>query len=129
MEGNQAVWYCYRQRAGPLVKECRALRPRYLPEEPVEDRRDKAQLKRYKHGGFDRRQVDRLEIRLALLPQGTHYTLSYGEEHLPGDFAGVGGPLWDGWDDGEVDSLWIMSMPSKGFMAITASISTLGAPT
>ncbi len=89
MEGNQAVWYCYRQRAGPLVKECRALRPRYLPEEPVEDRRDKAQLKRYKHGGFDRRQVDRLEIRLALLPQGTHYTLSYGEEHLPGDFAGV----------------------------------------
>ncbi len=86
---DKALWYCIRQRAGPLVKEVRMLRPRFLPDEPAADHRDKAQLKRYQHGGFDRRQVDRLEIRLALIPAATHYTLTYDNTTLPIDFAGV----------------------------------------
>lgn len=84
------IWHCCRIRAGPLVKECRALRPRFSPEDTDQDHRRKAELKRYQKSAVDRRQVDRLEIRLALLgPTGTHYTLTFDDEHLPADFAGV----------------------------------------
>lgn len=84
------IYHCTRQRAGNLVKECRALRPRYKPDETALDHRAKAQLKKYQKCAVNRRQVDRLEIRLAILgPTGTHYSLTYDNEHLPPDFLGV----------------------------------------
>lgn len=80
-------WICCRQRAGPLVKECRALRPRLSPGDTAQDRKAKAQLRRC---AVNRRAVDRLEIRLAVLGRtGTHYTLTFDDEHLPPTFAEV----------------------------------------
>ena len=84
------LFHCCRIRAGPLVKECRALRPRFRPGETDLDHRAKAEIKRYQRSAVNRKQVDRLEIRLALLgPNGTHYILTYDDPHLPGDFGGV----------------------------------------
>lgn len=84
------VWHCCRQQAGNLVKECRALRPRFSREDSAQDHRAKAQLKEYQRTAVSRHQVDRLEIRLAVLgPQGTHYTLTFDNEYLPDNFPGV----------------------------------------
>lgn len=84
------VWHCCRQRAGNLVKECRAIRPRFSREDTAQDHRAKAQLKEYQKTAVNRRQVDRLEIRLAVLgPQGTHYTLTFDNRYLPRDFPNV----------------------------------------
>lgn len=84
------LYHCCRIRAGPLVKECRALRPRFRPGETALDHRAKAEIKRYQRCAVNRKQVDRLEIRLALLgPTGTHYILTYDDAHIPGDFGGV----------------------------------------
>lgn len=84
------IWYCCRQRAGPLVKECRALRPRLDHADTATDRKEKEQLKRLQHGTFERRQVDRLELRIALTGwRGSMHTLTFDEEHLPQTFAGV----------------------------------------
>lgn len=84
------VWHCCRQQAGNLVKECRALRPRFSREDSAQDHRLKAELKRYQKSAVSRHQVDRLEIRLAVLgPQGTHYTLTFDNDSLPEDFPGV----------------------------------------
>lgn len=83
-------WYCSRQRAGPLVKECRALRPRLGTEDTAEDRKQKNELRRTQDGTFERRQVDRLELRLALMGyQSTMHTLTFDDAHLPQDFRGV----------------------------------------
>lgn len=80
-------WICCRQRAGPLVKECRALRPRFSSDDTDQDRKAKAAIKR---SAVSRQNVDRLEIRLALFGNtGTHYTLTYDDDHLPGDFGSV----------------------------------------
>lgn len=85
-----ATWYCCRQRAGPLVKECRALRPRFSPEDTDADYRAKEELRRRQNGTFDRHQVDRLELRLALLGfDGVMHTLTFDPDHLPRDFRGV----------------------------------------
>ena len=79
-----AVWYCTRQRAGPLVKECRALRPRLSQEDTREDHRAKQEILRYSHSAVCRSQADRLELRLALYGyEGSHYTLTFDDEHLP----------------------------------------------
>ena len=87
---SSPVWYCCRQRAGPLVKECRALRPRFGPDDTATDRKEKEQLRRRQYGTFERRQVDRLELRLALLGfRGTMHTLTFDSEHLPQRFDGV----------------------------------------
>lgn len=84
------IWYCCRQRAGPLVKECRALRPRFGPDDSQLDHRAKEEIKRYQRNAVNRHQVDRLEIRLALFGKaGTHYTLTYDDCHIPKDFSGV----------------------------------------
>lgn len=86
----QPIWHCVRQRAGPLVKECRALRPRFRPDDSALDRRGKEELKRYQRNAVNRKTVDRLELRLALLGNmGTHYTLTFDSASLPQDFAGV----------------------------------------
>lgn len=84
------LWYCTRQRAGPLVKECRAIRPRIGPADTREDIKAKRDIQRYSHSPVCRTQVDRLELRLALFAfEGVHYTLTYDNEHLPHDFNGV----------------------------------------
>jgi len=84
-----ATWYCCRQRAGPLVKECRALRPR-LTAESAADEASKRELRRRENGTFERRQVDRLELRLAQMGyKSTMHTLTFDNEHLPRDFREV----------------------------------------
>ena len=85
-----ATWYCCRQRAGPLVKECRALRPRFSPSDTDEDRRAKADIKRAARCAVNRSPVDKLELRLALIGKtGMHYTLTFDDHNLPSDFYGV----------------------------------------
>ena len=85
------TWYCCRQRAGPLVKECRALRPRFGTETATAtDEKAKNELRRKRNGTFERRQVDRLELRLALMGyKSSMHTLTFDPEHLPQDFRGV----------------------------------------
>jgi len=87
---SRQLWFCCRQRAGPLVKECRALRPRLSSDDSPQDRRDKNEIIRSPHSAVCRSQADRLELRLALFGyEGNHYTLTYDDEHLPKNFAGV----------------------------------------
>lgn len=87
---GKALWYCCRQRAGPLVKECRALRPRLGPDDTGEDVKAKRDIQARARCAVNRRQVDRLELRLALFGwTGDHYTLTFDDEHLPDNFAGV----------------------------------------
>lgn len=84
------LWYCTRQRAGPLVKECRAIRPRLSSRDTREDARSKKEIIRYAHSAVCRSPTDRLELRLALFDfEGTHYILTFDDDHLPRDFAGV----------------------------------------
>lgn len=84
------LWYCTRQRAGPLVKECRAIRPRLSVADSPDDRRDKRQIVNSPHSAVCRTQADRLELRLALYGfEGSHYTLTFDDANLPRDFAGV----------------------------------------
>lgn len=84
------IWYCVRQRAGPLIKECRALRPRLSQNDTYEDQKAKNEIKKLQHSAVCRTQEDRLELRLALFGYtGVHYTLTYDSLHLPRDFAGV----------------------------------------
>lgn len=84
------TWYCTRQRAGPLIKECRALRPPLGPSGTRQDAVDKRQLRRNGHSAVSRSPVDRLELRLALFGyEGSHYTLTYDFDHLPKDYDGV----------------------------------------
>lgn len=82
------LWYCKRQRAGPLVKECRALRPRLSREDSPWERGEKNKLLRPgRDACIGRSRVDRLEMLLALFGvEGIHYTLTYDDEHLPPDF-------------------------------------------
>lgn len=86
---DEARWYCTRQRAGPLIKECRALRPR-LGADTWSDQADKNKVLKLQHSAVCRTQVDRLELRLALFGRlGIHYTLTYDDLHLPVNFAEV----------------------------------------
>lgn len=85
-----ATWVCCRQRAGPLVKECRALRPRFGAGDTAEDRAAKADIKKHARCAVNRSSKDKLELRLALIgSSGTHYILTFDDEHLPTDFYGV----------------------------------------
>lgn len=83
-----AIWYCVRQRAGPLVKECRALRPRLSANDSLYERAEKNKiLHPPRDSSVCRTRVDRLELRLALFWfEGTRYDLSFDAEHLPGKF-------------------------------------------
>ena len=85
-----AIWYCARQRAGPLVKECRALRPRLSVNDTRDDHTAKAEILRYEHSPVCRTQVDRLELRIALFGfDGMHYTFTFSDPYLPQNFTGV----------------------------------------
>lgn len=76
-----------------MVKECRALRPRLSSYDSREDRREKNKVIRVifsSHSAVCHSQTDRLELRLALFGyRGSHYTLTFDEDHLPRDFLGV----------------------------------------
>ena len=90
MRTEDGPWICVRQRAGPLVKECRALRPRIYQADSPEDRRDKREIVNSPHSAVCRTQVDRLELRLATFGfDGSHYTLTYDADHLPPDYGQV----------------------------------------
>lgn len=83
-------WHCVRQRAGPLTKECRAIRPRLSGQDSRSDRREKGEIIRSPHSAVCRSQADRLELRLALFGyEGNHYTLTFDNLHLPTTFQGV----------------------------------------
>lgn len=85
-----AIWYCTRQRAGPLVKECRALRPRLSKDDDPYTTAEKKALQKRMRSAVCHGPVDRLELMLALFGyEGTHYECSFDDEHLPSNFKGV----------------------------------------
>lgn len=85
------VWHCTRQRAGPLVKECRALRPRLSPQDTPYERTEKNKILRPpRDSSVCRTRVDRLELRLALFGfEGSVYALTFDREHEPARFDDV----------------------------------------
>lgn len=84
-------WYCVRQRAGPLVKECRALRPRLSAGDSLYERTEKNKILRPpRDSAVCRTRVDRLELRLALFGfDGSCYTLTFDNASLPHRFQDV----------------------------------------
>lgn len=80
-----------RQRAGPLVKECRAIRPRLSAQDSVYARAEKNRILRPpRDSSVCRTRVDRLELRLALFGfEGSVYTLTFDPEHEPAKFQDV----------------------------------------
>ena len=84
------LYWCTRQRAGPLVKECRAIRPRFSKADDSRARAEKAAILRPRLSAVSRRPADRLEIRLALFGyDGIFYTLTYRDGALPDKFQDV----------------------------------------
>lgn len=88
---NSPRWYCTRQRAGPLVKECRSLRPRLSADDSQWERSEKNRILRPpRDSSVCRSRVDRLELRLALFGwEGDCYTLTFDNDHLPPKFKDV----------------------------------------
>ena len=82
---NDFPWICIRQRAGPLVKECRSIRPRLSSHDTIYERTEKNKILRPpRDSSVCRTRVDRLELRLALFRfEGTRYDLSFDSESLP----------------------------------------------
>ena len=80
-----------RQRAGPLVKECRAIRPRLSAQDSVYIRSEKNKILRPpRDSSVCRTRVDRLELRLALFGfEGSVYCLTFDAEHEPLRFQDV----------------------------------------
>ena len=63
--GEGPRWYCVRQRAGPLVKECRSLRPRLSAGDTPWEKAEKNKILRPpRDSSVCRTRVDRLELRL-----------------------------------------------------------------
>ena len=88
---SELIWTCERQRAGPLVKECRAIRPRLSAADTTYDRTEKNKILLPRgDSSICRTRVDRLELRLALFGwTGIHYTLTFDSEHLPPKYRDV----------------------------------------
>ena len=83
-------WQCVRQRAGPLVKECRYWLPRFDREDTPQEHRDKAFVKARVRTAVSKSQADRLELRLAALGwESSMHTLTFDDDHLPRNFAVV----------------------------------------
>ncbi len=89
--GSEQRWICVRQRVGPLVKECRSIRPRLSKYDTAYERAEKNKVLRPpRDSSVCRTRVDRLELRLALFGyEGSVYTLTFDREHEPQRFAGV----------------------------------------
>ncbi len=85
MSNATPAWYCCRQRAGPLVKECRSIRPRLSQHDTPYERTEKNKILRPAgDSSVCRSRVDRLELRLALFGrEGRVYTLTFAPEHDP----------------------------------------------
>lgn len=85
---DKQSWYCVRQRAGPLTKECRAIRPRLSADDTAWDRTEKNKILRPPgDSSVCRNRVDRLELRLALFgSEGRVYCLTFDPEHDPATF-------------------------------------------
>lgn len=67
-EKGGPVWYCVRQRAGPLVKESRSIRPRLSAgDSPWEQAEKNKILRPPRDSAVCRTRVDRLELRLSLI--------------------------------------------------------------
>lgn len=83
--------YCCRQRAGPLVKESRAIRPRLSQFDSSYERVEKNKILRPpRDSSVCRSRVDRLELLLALFGyDGWDYTLTFDDESLPEKFTDV----------------------------------------
>lgn len=88
---QEQLWYCVRQRAGALVKECRSLRPRLSAGDSPWERAEKNRILRPpRDSSVCRTRVDRLELRLALFGnEGSVYTLTFDREHEPEKFQDV----------------------------------------
>lgn len=86
------LWYCTRQRAGPLVKESRAMRPRLSAADDLYTRNQKNKILRPpSDSSVCRSRVDRLELRLALFGfEGVCYTLTFEDEALPENWREMG---------------------------------------
>ena len=80
-----------RQRAGPLTKEVRYLRPQLRPGDLPGVRREKNEIVRaIRDSCFRRTAADRLELMLALMGwEATTYVLTFSDGQLPDSFAGV----------------------------------------
>ena len=87
--GSAPAWYCVRQRAGPLVKEQRSIRPRRSNRDSPFDRVEKNKILRPPSGvGINHTRTDRLELRLALFGhEGSFYTLTFRDGDLPASWA------------------------------------------
>ena len=84
------MWYCCRQRAGPLVKECRYRISGYHADDTETERREKTELRNKKRCAVSRKPMDRLELYLALFGRnGWFHTLTFDNEHLPHNFREV----------------------------------------
>lgn len=84
-------WICIRQRAGPLVKECRYRRPTLSKADLPEVKKKKNVIQHLiRNSSFRRTPKDRLELMLALMGlQSSVYCLTFAPEFLPPDFKGV----------------------------------------
>lgn len=91
MRDKPRTWICCRQRAGPLVKECRAVRPRLSKTDSPFERAEKNKVLRPpRESAVCRTRVDRLELLLALFGfEGWSYVLTFDDDHLPDSYAGV----------------------------------------
>lgn len=89
--GTENRWTCVRQRAGPLVKECRSIRPRLSAKDSPWEQAEKHKILRPpRDSSVCRTRVDRLELRLALFGyEGSVYTLTFDREHEPEKFQDV----------------------------------------
>lgn len=87
----EQAWICVKQRAGPLVKECRYQRPTPSRNDPPSVQREKGKILRLvRDSSFRRTPVDRLELMLALFGwRSSVYCLTFDEDHLPGSFQEV----------------------------------------
>lgn len=84
------MYYCSRQRAGPLTKECRAIRPRFSRYDAPTERRGKVAAARAVRTAVNRSAEDRLEIQLAAIGwNAMHYVLTFSPDWLPQNYSGV----------------------------------------
>ena len=88
MAGKAKQWICVRQRAGPLVKECRAVRPRLSRCDSTFDRTEKNRILRPpRDSAVCRTATDRMELLLACFGfDGQTYVLEWPDETRPRDF-------------------------------------------
>lgn len=91
IETQKKRWLCVRQRAGPLVKECRAIRPRLSKTDTQWETTEKNKILRPPLDSSVRRTpTDRVELMLALLGRSsTVYILTFDDQHLPDTYQGV----------------------------------------